>query len=450
MDIKTLIDTRAMTRYQWFIIAIATFLNAMDGYDILAMAFTATSVAAEFGLSGSQLGLLISLGFIGMGIGSLSFGPLGDRVGRRPILLAALTLDGIGLVWSGLAGSATELGIARLLTGIGVGGVLTVVTVITSEYSNKRNRGMAISIYAAGYGVGATLGGLLAAQLIPTTGWRGVFLAGAVLSVLGIAAVWAFIPESFDYLRTRGELTHARQIAVRLGIREEITFPESPDTPASLDFPVPGAARRGLPAVLGPAFLRNTLRLWGAFALITIGFQVASSWTPKLLEDAGMSAQQSIVGGLLLTLGGSFGSLIYGWLTTRFSAQGTLIAFSLGSAVLLVGFISSIPLPALAFTLGVLTGMLLNGCIAGLYSIAPQIYPAGMRTTGVGVALGVGRVGAILAPLGVGVLIDAGISPLHIYLAVGCIMILGATTLRGITLHRDPTVVITEPALVEK
>lgn len=442
MDIRTLIDTRAMTRYQWFIIAIATFLNAMDGYDILAMAFTANSVATEFGLSGAQLGLLISLGFIGMGIGSLSFGPLGDRLGRRPILLAALTLDGIGLLWSGVAGSATELGLARLLTGIGVGGVLTVVTVITSEYSNKRNRGMAISIYAAGYGVGATLGGLLAAQLIPTTGWRGVFLAGAALSAVGIAAVWAFIPESFDYLRTRGDLPRARQIAVRLGIREEVTFPSAP---ASAAFP-----RRGLPAVLSPALLRNTLRLWGAFALITIGFQVASSWTPKLLEDAGMSAQQSIVGGLLLTLGGSFGSLIYGWLTTRFSAQGTLIAFSLGSAVLLVGFISSIPLPALAFTLGVLTGMLLNGCIAGLYSIAPQIYPAGMRTTGVGVALGVGRVGAILAPLGVGVLIDAGISPLHIYLAVGCIMLLGATTLRGITLHRETTVVIAEPALVEK
>ena len=445
MDIKTLIDTRAMTRYQWFIIAIATFLNAMDGYDILAMAFTATSVAAEFGLSGSQLGLLISLGFIGMGIGSLSFGPLGDRVGRRPILLAALTLDGIGLVWSGLAGSAMELGLARLLTGIGVGGVLTVVTVITSEYSNKRNRGMAISIYAAGYGVGATLGGLLAAQLIPATGWREVFLAGAVLSALGIAAVWAFIPESFDYLRTRGDLSRARQIAVRLGIRDEVMFPSAPASTAALE-----ASRRGLPAVLGPAFLRSTLRLWGAFALITIGFQVASSWTPKLLEDAGMSAQQSIVGGLLLTLGGSLGSLIYGWLTTRFSAQATLITFSLGSAVLLVGFISSIPLPALAFTFGVLTGMLLNGCIAGLYSIAPQIYPAGMRTTGVGVALGVGRIGAILAPLGVGVLIDAGISPFHIYLAVGCIMILGATTLRGITLHRETTVVIAEPALVEK
>ncbi|NLZ58000.1 MAG: MFS transporter, partial [Corynebacterium sp.] len=185
MDIRTLIDARVMTRYQWFIIAIATFLNAMDGYDILAMAFTANSVAAEFGLSGSQLGLVISLGFIGMGVGSLTLGPLGDRLGRRPILLAALTLDGIGLLWSGVAGSATELGMARLLTGIGVGGVLTVVTVITSEYSNKRNRGMAISIYAAGYGVGATLGGLLAAQLIPTVGWRVVFLAGAALSAVG-------------------------------------------------------------------------------------------------------------------------------------------------------------------------------------------------------------------------------------------------------------------------
>ena len=442
MDIRTLIDTRAMTRYQWFIIAIATFLNAMDGYDILAMAFTANSVAAEFGLSGSQLGFLISLGFIGMGIGSLTFGPLGDRLGRRPILLAALTLDGIGLLWSGVAGSATELGMARLLTGIGVGGVLTVVTVITSEYSNKRNRGMAISIYAAGYGVGATLGGLLAAQLIPTVGWRVVFLAGAALSAVGLAAVWAFIPESFDYLRHRDDQARAKQIAGRLGIREKFTL----NPPLSAG----SQPRSGITAVLSPAFKRNTLKLWGAFALITIGFQVASSWTPKLLEDAGMSAQQSIVGGLLLTLGGSLGSLLYGWLTTRFSAQRVLIVFSIGSAVLLVGFISSIAVATIAFSLGVITGMLLNGCIAGLYSIAPQVYSAGMRTTGVGMALGVGRIGAILAPLGVGVLIDAGISPFHIYLIVGCIMLLGATTLRGITLHREIHVVVPEPVLVEK
>lgn len=442
MDIRTLIDTRAMTRYQWFIIAIATFLNAMDGYDILAMAFTANSVAAEFGLSGSQLGFLISLGFIGMGIGSLTFGPLGDRLGRRPILLAALALDGIGLLWSGVAGSATELGLARLLTGIGVGGVLTVVTVITSEYSNKRNRGMAISIYAAGYGVGATLGGLLAAQLIPTAGWRVVFLAGAALSAAGIVAVWAFIPESFDYLRQRDGQARAKQIAGRLGIREDFTLAAPTSTgsrPSS-----------GITAVLSPAFRRNTLKLWGAFALITIGFQVASSWTPKLLEDAGMSAQQSIVGGLLLTLGGSLGSLLYGGLTTRFSAQRVLIVFSIGSAVLLVGFISSISVATIAFTLGVITGMLLNGCIAGLYSIAPQVYSAGMRTTGVGMALGVGRIGAILAPLGVGVLIDAGITPFHIYLTVGCIMLLGATTLRGITLHREVHEVSPVPVLVEK
>ena len=438
MDIRTLIDARAMTRYQWFIIAIATFLNAMDGYDILAMAFTANSVAAEFGLSGSQLGLVISLGFIGMGVGSLTLGPLGDRLGRKPILLAALIIDGSGLLWSGFASSAGELGAARFLTGIGVGGVLTVVTVITSEYSNKRNRGMAISIYASGYGVGATLGGLMAAELIPSVGWRAVFLVGAAFSAAGIAVVWAFIPESFDYLRTRGALGKAKQIAYRLGIKEEFTLEQAPQRRQS-----------SISAVLSPEFKRNTLKLWAAFALITIGFQVASSWTPKLLEDSGMSAQQSIVGGLLLTLGGSFGSLLYGWLTTRFSTRGTLMAFSVASALLLVAFISSISIPAIAFTLGVVTGMLLNGCIAGLYSLAPQVYSAGIRTTGVGMALGVGRMGAILAPLGVGVLIDAGISPFHIYLVVGVIMVLGATTLRGLNMHREVHTAVHSRVLVE-
>src|SRR5699024_10459547 len=106
-------------------------------------------------------------------------------------------------------------------------------------------------------------------------------------------------------------------------------------------------------------------------------------------------------------------------------------------------------IPAIAFTLGVVTGMLLNGCIAGLYSLAPQVYSAGIRTTGVGMALGVGRLGAVLAPLGVGVLIDAGISPVHIYLLVGVIMILGATTLRRLSMHHEVHAAVPSRVLVE-
>ena len=203
MDIRQSIDTSKMSLYQWGIVAIATFLNALDGYDVLAMAFTATSVTAEFGLSGSQLGWLLSTGLIGMAVGALAFGPMADRYGRRRLLLVALTVNALGLFLSATAGSAFHLGMWRVVTGLGIGGILATVTVITSEYSNKRYRGLAISIFTAGYGVGATLGGMGATQLIPAFGWRSVFLTGGLLTVVAGVLVAALLPESVDYLRTR-------------------------------------------------------------------------------------------------------------------------------------------------------------------------------------------------------------------------------------------------------
>ena len=172
-----------MSSYQWFIVGLAAFLNALDGYDLVAMAFTATPVSEEFNLSGSQLGWLLAAALIGIGIGSLLLAPLADRHGRRKLILVALTIDLVGLTLSAFADSYTELLLFRIITGIGVGGILACVTVVVSEYSNLRFRGLAMSIYSAGYGLGASLCGVLAAQLIPTMGWRSIYVIGAALTL---------------------------------------------------------------------------------------------------------------------------------------------------------------------------------------------------------------------------------------------------------------------------
>lgn len=199
MDIRRKIDISKMSAYQWVIVALAAFLNALDGYDVLAMAFTATSVSKEFELTGAQLGWLLSSGLIGMAAGSLLLGPFADRFGRRKILLVAVGINAVGLFLSATANSALELGAWRVITGLGVGGILATVTVITSEYSNVKNRGMAISIYTAGYGVGATLGGMGATQLIPAFGWRSVFLAGGLVTLFAAVLILVILPESVDY-----------------------------------------------------------------------------------------------------------------------------------------------------------------------------------------------------------------------------------------------------------
>ncbi len=432
MDIRHQIDASKMSSYQWLIIAVATFLNALDGYDVLAMAFTATSVTEEFGLSGSQLGWLLSAGLIGMAVGSLVLGPLADRYGRRTILVVALAVNALGLFLSTTADSALALGAWRVVTGLGVGGILASATVLTSEYASARRRGMAVSIFTAGYGVGATLGGMGATQLIPAFGWRSVFLTGGVLTLLAIGLVLAVMPESVDYLRTRrpaGAVEQLNRIARRIRLSGEVELGPVPVTT--------GKRQGAVATLLSPRYRTATLLLWISFFVIMFGFYFANSWTPRLLVESGMTEQQGIVGGLMLTMGGTFGSLLYGVLTTRWDERLTLMAFTVLSALTLVLFITTTSVPVLAFSSGVVVGMLINGCIAGLYTVAPMTYEPGIRTTGVGWGIGVGRAGAILAPIAVGALLDAGWTPTRLYLGVAVVVALAAFALFRLRPYRE-------------
>jgi benzoate transport len=435
MDIRHQIDASKMSSYQWLIIAVATFLNALDGYDVLAMAFTATSVTQEFGLSGAQLGWLLSAGLIGMAVGSLVLGPFADRYGRRKILILALAVNALGLFLSATAGSAVELGLWRVVTGLGVGGILASATVLTSEYANARRRGMAVSIFTAGYGVGATLGGMGATQLIPAFGWRSVFLTGGLLTLVAIALVVAVLPESVDYLRTRrpeNAVAKLDRIARRIGLDGDVELGPAPVST--------GKEQSSVGRLLNSRYRTASILLWISFFVIMFGFYFANSWTPRLLVESGMTEQQGIVGGLMLTMGGTFGSLLYGVLTTRWDARLTLIVFTLLSAVTLVLFITTTSIPALAFSSGVVVGMLINGCIAGLYTVAPMTYEPAIRTTGVGWGIGVGRAGAILAPIVVGALLDSGWSPTQLYIGVAVVVALAALALLRLRPYEEPAV----------
>lgn len=436
MDIRSAIDRSKMSPYQWVIVAVAVFLNALDGYDVLAMAFTATAVTKEFDLSGSQLGWLLSTGLIGMAIGALVLGPFADRYGRRKILILSLSLNTLGLLLSATAGSAVQLGLWRVVTGLGIGGILASITVIVSEYSNNRYRGMAISIYTAGYALGATLGGMGATQLIPAFGWRSVFLVGGLLTLAAIALTAALLPESVDWLRAhRPADAQARveRIARRIGVHNNVQLGPAPVTAAT-------TGRQGsLATLLSRRYRIPSVLLWISFFLIMFGLYFANTWTPRLLVESGMSEQQGLIGGIMLSAGGTVGSVLYGVLTTKWEARPTLTVFTLLSALTFVAFITTTSVPFLAFSSGVLVGVLINGCIAGMYTIAPQTYEPGIRTTGVGWGIGIGRIGAILAPISVGTLLDAGWTPVQLYIGVAAVVGLAALAIWRLRPYEETT-----------
>ncbi|HET6270011.1 MAG TPA: MFS transporter [Arthrobacter sp.] len=428
MQLQERIDASRMSRYQWLIVGLCIVLNALDGFDVLAMAFTANSVTRDFGLSGGQLGILLSAGLVGMAAGSLGLAPFADVIGRRPMVLISVGLATAGMLLSALAHSAVELGIWRVVTGVGIGGILACTNVIVSEYSSKRWRGLAISLYTAGYGVGATLGGTAAVALQASFGWRSVFLLGGLCTGATLLLLAALLPESVDFLASR----RPRNVVERLNkIARRIGQPAVTGLPAA-------AARAGkknkVSELFTPGNRRSTGLVWLAFFATMFGFYFVNSWTPRLLVTAGMTESQGVIGGLMLTLGGTFGALLYGLLTLRWNSRKVLVIFAVLSAATMVMFISTAGVLALAFVAGGVVGMLINGCIAGMYTIAPALYGASVRSTGVGWAIGIGRAGAIVAPLIAGALLDAHWTASMLYMGVGFVVLLAGAAVAAMRL----------------
>ena len=408
-DLRKELNESSMSRFQWSAIVVCILLNALDGFDVLVMAFTAAGVSGEWKLNGAQLGVLFSAGLLGMAAGSLLLAPLADRWGRQPVTLLSLVLIASGMLLSGYTRSQHELALMRVLTGLGIGGMLASVTVIIGEYSSDKWRGMNIALYTAGYPLGATIGGLAAAWMLTHYGWRSVFIAGGVATAIMIPIVFWRLPESVDFLiakRPKAALQKLNGLLSKMGRAPLSQLPVSASQEKTGNS-VAGLFRNGL--------LSTTVLIWLGFFMLMFGFYFALSWTPKLLVSAGLSTTQGITGGVLLNLGGMVGGVLFGAFSVRVHL-GRLTAFAMllaGVNLALFGALSSSLLTAFAVAFAI--GVFLFASMAGLYAVTQSSYPVQVRTTGIGYAIGVGRLGAILAPLCAGFFIDAGWTPNKLY-----------------------------------
>lgn len=423
MNLREKIDQSPMGVYQWAIVLMAAVMNFLDGFDVLAIAFTATNISKDFGLSKTEFGMLVSAGLIGMVIGSMVLAPLADKFGRRPILLLSVAFSAIGLAVSGFSTSPEILAFSRMLTGLGVGGILVGTNVITSEYSSKKWRSFAISVYAAGFGIGAMIGGIIAKSLQAAYTWHAVYFAGAIMTAAVFVVLWIWLPESIDYLNSKqpqNAKARLNKIAHKLGFAGEWELTPKAEK-AAVKLPVA--------ELFGKKYLRSTLLLWLSFFAIMFCFYFISSWTPALLKEAGMTVEESINVGMMISLGGAAGSLVYGLIASRWSACSVLMLFTVASSIAIVVFILSSQNLAIAMVLGVVVGALINGCISGLYTINPATYDADIRNTGVGWAIGAGRAGSVLAPTVAGMLLDSGWEKQTLYIAVAGVMLIATVAL---------------------
>ena len=426
LTLRQHLDAASMSTLQWRAIALCFLINAIDGIDVLVMAFTASAVSKDWGLNNVVLGWLLSAGIIGMTVGSVFLAPLSDRWGRRPMVLASLVAAGAFMVVTEWVQDPWTLGALRFLTGIGIGCSIVNANVLTSEYANAKWRALAIGLQSVGFALGATLGGMLAAYLLKHSAWQDVFVWGGILTWTTALLIAIGLPESLDQLlqgRHPKDKQRAQRLLQRMG-QGQLPMSATP-TPS-----LKPNALQALRLLWSPGAVRTWL-LGGSFFTLMFSFYFVTSWTPKLLEQAGLSADKGVAGGVLLHVGGMLGALALGLLASRWHLQRVAQSLMVLGVFALCTVIpaTSWSLPA-AIILGIAIGFLINGSIAGLYATTPQSFEAATRSSGVGMVLAFARLGGMASPVVAGHLLEANWSVSHLYWLYAGALLLAATFLQ--------------------
>lgn len=433
MSLISRIEHNPMTRFQGLAITICMVINMLDGFDVLVVAFTAPSIAADWGLSGTAIGGLLSAGLVGMTIGSLGLGPMADRFGRRSVILTCLVIISFGMLLSALTENVSQLAATRVLTGLGIGGMLPSLNTLVAEYSSLQWRSFAVSFMQSGYPIGATVGGMIAVAVIAQYGWRSVYVTAGGLSTLMILVAWRQLPESMDYLvtkRPKGALQKINILLKKLGQPLLETMP--------LPLATEQAEKFGYADLLSTRKLMvTTLMLSTAFFAVMLSFYFVLSWTPKILVDAGMSTSQGMSGGVILNVGGIVGSMLLGYISSRLDIGKLIAVYMFVTVVLMVLFSTVTVFDTSMLMLTASLGFFVFGSIVGLYALAPQLYPARSRSAGLSIAIGVGRLGGVLSPVLAGALFDHGWDKQHGYILFAVPLLLAVALVVQLAARRN-------------
>jgi benzoate transport len=438
VDPRDLLNSSPMSRLQWVVVSLTIALNALDGYDILSISFASPGIADEWGINRAALGIVLSMELIGMAIGSVVLGSLADRIGRKPTVLGCLVVMAGGMLGATTVTSIASLSGWRVLTGLGIGGMLAASNAVAAEFANTRRKHLAVSLMSIGYPVGAVLGGSVAAILLQSQDWRSVFYLGAAVTAALIPVVVLVMPESVHWLARKqpaGALDMVNEALGRMGHQAVSALPTLGHEERS----------RTSADLFGPALLATTVTITLAYFLHITTFYFILKWTPKIVVDMGFAAS-SAAGVLVWTnVGGATGGALFGLLTQRFKLVPLTIVTLLVSSVMVMLFGRS---PADLQRLSLYSfgaGFFINAGIVGLYAIIAQAFPTHLRASGTGFTVGVGRGGSVIAPIIAGFLFNAGYSLPTTALALSVGSLLGAGMLLFLRLDTDGAAETTRP-----
>ncbi len=396
----------------------------LDGFDITAMAVVATAVSTELQLTPDKLGWIFSFALAGMMCGAMFLAPVSDIVGRRKVIIFSIVLVGVSIILTASATTLTEFVILRFISGLGAGAMLASQAALASEYSSKKFRALSVAVVTSGYPMGAMMTSVIAGYILPDYGWRGMFWFGGVLTLSMVGVAWLLLPESLKYLferRPEGALDKINDILRKL---KKSTLNEMPEVVAEQEVQRTGFFG-GMWQLLDERNFRTTVTLWTAFLLCFSTLYFLMSWIPKLMEDSGFDAATGRNAFFLFNLGGVIGIYLMGWMSTKWKLTNLICYLSVASAAGMIIFAMVPSNLNLLLSLTLIIGILQQGGFTGLYGAAAKAYPTRIRSTGIGMAIGLGRIGAVFGPLVAGYLIANGFSMSDNYIFFAIPMAIG-------------------------
>lgn len=395
LDAREELRSASMSPFHWSLIVLIMAATIFDGYDTLNPSYVIHYVVEPWGLTHSETGFIVSSGLIGFAVGALLHGPVADRYGRRPVLVAALFMAGLfSALTAGLADSFTTFVLLRGITGLSLGVIMPLGTAYINEFTPASSGNRMATLGISGYSFGGVLASAVGIWLTPDHGWQVLYWVGSI-SVLLAVVVWFTLPESVQFLVMRGR--HADAAAVLGRAR-----PDRAGVYAGARFARPrDRAHAGeiIKILLSGRFRFTTIALWACAFLVLFDIYGLSGWMPTLMESRGESFGTSFSFGAFLQIGGVFGGLLIALLDDRGRTnmrRGLAYLLALGTvAVLLLTVVNTTAtnvLLVLAAGFGIIGGQFV------LNSVCAQAYPTHVRSTGTGAMFGIGRVGAILGP----------------------------------------------------
>jgi AAHS family 4-hydroxybenzoate transporter-like MFS transporter len=429
-DVRQFIDERPVSRYQLQVAAMCSLLVFVDGFDAQAMGYVAPALSAAMQIPRSVLGPVISSGLVGMMIGAMVSGPLADQFGRRPVLIGCALIFGVGSLLTATAQSVEGLVAFRAVTGLGMGGAMPNAIALTSEYMPRRRRGTAVTTMICGFSLGAAVGGFVAAAVIPRFGWQSVFIVGGVAPLLIAGAAFLWLPDSIRFLLVRGG--RDEQVRHHLGrIAPGAVLPHT----LSGDF---GDGEPHGALVVKQLFMgrraAGTALIWVVYFMNLLNLYFLNSWLPTIMSDTHMPVATAIRLTALFQVGGIGGALVLGALLDRWFSFWILAGCYLWAAVCVffIGAASGstvlLGVTIASAGLGIIGGQ--NAC----HALTAAFYPTAMRSTGVGWALGIGRIGSIVGPVLGGLLLARGTPIGQVFWAAAVPALIATMAAAGIAL----------------